>query len=63
MPFHVYGNPCRIDEIKKNADTYNLKLIYDAAHAFGVRIQGKFHTLIMVLCLFSIFMPKKPLIQ
>ena len=40
MPVHVYGNPCRIDEIQKIADTYNLKVIYDAAHAFGVRIKG-----------------------
>lgn len=39
MPVHVYGNPCRIDEIQKIADTYGLKVIYDAAHAFGVRIK------------------------
>lgn len=40
LPVHVYGNPCRIDEIQKIADTYGLKVIYDAAHAFGVKING-----------------------
>ncbi len=40
LPVHVYGNPCKIDEIQKIADTYGLKVIYDAAHAFGVRING-----------------------
>jgi len=40
MPVHVYGNPCKMDEIKKIADTYGLKIIYDAAHAFGVTIKG-----------------------
>ncbi len=40
LPVHVYGNPCRIEEIQKIADTYGLKVIYDAAHAFGVRING-----------------------
>ena len=37
MPVHVYGNPCQIDEIQRIADRYNLKVIYDAAHAFGVK--------------------------
>lgn len=37
MPVHVYGNPCDNDKIQKIADTYNLKVIYDAAHAFGVK--------------------------
>jgi dTDP-4-amino-4,6-dideoxygalactose transaminase len=36
MPVHVYGNPCDVDAIQKIADTYGLKVIYDAAHAFGV---------------------------
>jgi dTDP-4-amino-4,6-dideoxygalactose transaminase len=36
MPVHVYGNPCDVDRIQKIADTYGLKVIYDAAHAFGV---------------------------
>lgn len=40
MPVHVYGNPCKMDAIQKIADTYGLKVIYDAAHAFGVRING-----------------------
>jgi dTDP-4-amino-4,6-dideoxygalactose transaminase len=38
MPVHVYGSPCNLDAFQKIADTYNLKLIYDAAHAFGVEI-------------------------
>jgi len=41
MPVHVYGNPCRVDEIQHIADTYGLKVIYDAAHAFGVTKNGK----------------------
>jgi dTDP-4-amino-4,6-dideoxygalactose transaminase len=36
MPVHVYGNPCDNDKIQKIADTYGLKVIYDAAHAFAV---------------------------
>lgn len=36
MPVHVYGQPCDVDAIQKIADNYNLKVIYDAAHAFGV---------------------------
>jgi len=36
MPVHCYGHPCDVDAIQRIADTYNLKLIYDAAHAFGV---------------------------
>lgn len=36
VPVHVYGNPCSIDRIQKIADTFGLKVIYDAAHAFGV---------------------------
>lgn len=41
MPVHVYGMPCRTDEIQKIADKYGLKVIYDAAHAFGVKVGGK----------------------
>ncbi|MBN9547259.1 MAG: DegT/DnrJ/EryC1/StrS family aminotransferase [Alphaproteobacteria bacterium] len=37
LPVHCYGHPCDVDAIQKIADTYNLKVIYDAAHAFGVR--------------------------
>jgi len=40
LPVHVYGNPCQVDKIQKIADTYGLKVIYDAAHAFCVRING-----------------------
>lgn len=37
MPVHCYGNPCDLDEIQRVADIYNLRVIYDAAHAFGVK--------------------------
>jgi dTDP-4-amino-4,6-dideoxygalactose transaminase len=37
MPVHCYGTPCDVDAIQKIADNYNLKVIYDAAHAFGVK--------------------------
>jgi dTDP-4-amino-4,6-dideoxygalactose transaminase len=37
MPVHCYGQPCDVKAIQKIADTYNLKVIYDAAHAFGVK--------------------------
>ena len=40
MPVHVYGNPCNLDRFQQIADTYGLKLIYDAAHAFGVKVNG-----------------------
>lgn len=40
MPVHVYGNLCDDDAIRKIADKYGLKVIYDAAHAFGVRKNG-----------------------
>jgi dTDP-4-amino-4,6-dideoxygalactose transaminase len=41
MPVHCYGHPCDVDGIQKIADTYGLKVIYDAAHAFGVQdMQG-----------------------
>ncbi len=41
MPVHVYGKPCDTDRIQQIADTYGLKVIYDAAHAFGVEVDGK----------------------
>jgi dTDP-4-amino-4,6-dideoxygalactose transaminase len=41
MPVHCYGNPCKVGEIQEIADRYGLKLIYDAAHCFGVEINGK----------------------
>ena len=37
MPVHCYGRPCDVDAIQRIADIYNLKVIYDAAHAFGVK--------------------------
>ena len=37
MPVHCYGHPCAVDTIQKIADKYNLRVIYDAAHAFGVK--------------------------
>lgn len=41
MPVHVYGNVCDVDRIEEIAQKYNLKVIYDAAHAFGVKIKGR----------------------
>ncbi len=41
LPVHVYGNICNIEKIKCIADKYSLKIIYDAAHAFGVKYKGK----------------------
>src|SRR5690606_11071724 len=38
LPVHVYGNPCDVVRVQKIADTYGLKVIYDAAHAFGTRV-------------------------
>ena len=38
---HVYGNICAVDEIQKIADKHNLKVIYDAAHTFGVEYNGR----------------------
>jgi dTDP-4-amino-4,6-dideoxygalactose transaminase len=40
MPVHCYGHPCDVDAIQKIADNYNLRVIYDAAHAFGVQVKG-----------------------
>jgi dTDP-4-amino-4,6-dideoxygalactose transaminase len=37
MPVHCYGHPCDVNAIQKIADNYNLRVIYDAAHAFGVQ--------------------------
>lgn len=38
---HVYGNPCDVNSINKIAKKHNLKVIYDGAHAFGVKLNGK----------------------
>ncbi len=40
MAVHIYGNPCNMEAIQQIAETYNLKVIYDAAHAFGVKHKG-----------------------
>ncbi|MGB6008048.1 DegT/DnrJ/EryC1/StrS family aminotransferase [Castellaniella sp.] len=40
LPVHCYGIPCNVDRIQQIADTYGLKVIYDAAHAFGVKQDG-----------------------
>lgn len=41
MPVHCYGKPCNTEAIQEIADKYGLKVIYDAAHAFGVEVNGK----------------------
>lgn len=41
MPVHVYGRPCDTERIQEIADKYGLKVIYDAAHAFGVKVNGE----------------------
>ncbi|MCD4734963.1 MAG: DegT/DnrJ/EryC1/StrS family aminotransferase [Bacteroidales bacterium] len=40
LPVHVYGNPCDVTEIQEIADNHRLKVIYDAAHAFGINYRG-----------------------
>jgi dTDP-4-amino-4,6-dideoxygalactose transaminase len=40
MPVHCYGHPCDVQTIQKIADNYNLRVIYDAAHAFGVQVNS-----------------------
>ncbi len=40
VPVHVYGHPCDVDGFQALAEKYNLRVIYDAAHAFGVKIDG-----------------------
>jgi dTDP-4-amino-4,6-dideoxygalactose transaminase len=41
MPVHCYGTPCNVEHIQQIADTYGLKVIYDAAHTFGVKYKGE----------------------
>jgi len=41
MPVHCYGNPCNVDRIQEIAEIYGLQVIYDAAHAFGVKYEGE----------------------
>jgi len=40
LPVHVYGHVCDVEKIQEIADRYNLKVIYDAAHVFGVKYKG-----------------------
>ncbi|WP_332444482.1 DegT/DnrJ/EryC1/StrS family aminotransferase [Wolinella succinogenes] len=41
LPVHVFGNACEVEEIEQIADKHNLKVIYDAAHAFDVKYKGQ----------------------
>jgi len=41
MPVHCYGNPCSVESIQQIAESHGLKVIYDAAHAFGVQYKGE----------------------
>ena len=41
LPVHVYGTPCDTKRIQEIADTYGLRVLYDAAHAFGVKVDGE----------------------
>lgn len=41
VPVHVYGNVCNVEEIQKIANKYHIRVIYDAAHAFGVQYKNK----------------------
>lgn len=41
MPVHVFGNPCNVEKIAQIANKHNLKVIYDAAHCFGVKYKGR----------------------
>jgi dTDP-4-amino-4,6-dideoxygalactose transaminase len=41
LPVHIFGTPCNIQKIQKIADNYGLKIIYDAAHAFGTKVGNR----------------------
>lgn len=41
MPVHCYGRPCDVEAVQRIAEAYNLKIVYDAAHAFGVKHGGE----------------------
>lgn len=41
LPVHCYGNPCKVERIQEISDVYGLKVIYDAAHAFGISYKGE----------------------
>lgn len=53
IPVHVYGNICNVKEIEKIANKYNLKVIYDAAHAFGVKVNDTSIANFGDACMFS----------
>lgn len=53
VPVHVYGNMCNVEQIKKIADKYHLKVIYDAAHAFAVKYKGVSSANFGDACMFS----------
>lgn len=62
MPVHVYGKPCDVEAIQNIADKYGLKVIYDAAHAFGVEVGGQSILNAGDMSTLS-FMPRKYLIR
>ncbi len=41
VPVHIYGNPCDVESLQEISDIYGLKLIYDAAHSFGVKLNNE----------------------
>ncbi len=53
MPVHCYGKPVKIKQIQEIADKYGLKVIYDAAHAFGEKFNGKSSAKYGDACMFS----------
>ncbi len=53
LPVHVYGNVCEVERISEIAKKYKLKVIYDAAHAFGVKYKGKSIAKYGDACIFS----------
>lgn len=62
VPVHVYGNICNVEKIERIARRHDLKVIYDAAHAFGVSYRGMGLGISeMPPC--SVFMPQKYLIR
>ncbi|PIE96002.1 DegT/DnrJ/EryC1/StrS family aminotransferase [Bacillus fungorum] len=58
LPVHVFGRPCNVVEIERIAKKYNLKVIYDAAHAFGVRVNGTSIGTFGDVCMFSMHATK-----
>ena len=51
VPVHVYGSPCDVKKIQEIADRHHLKVVYDAAHAIGVEVEGEaIGTLEMLPC-------------